>query len=272
MIIPKKDKLSKTELKQVEDIASASACSILNSGRIAAFVRFLEMKRKKLCLSGSPVFHLFGRWTGLSLRISLWIEDLHFLIIVLKLEKWKWERLSFYYRGPCTIDPANQSLFLETAHALKEAGVNGLRGGVWKPRTNPYSYQGDNKSLEIILKAREETGLPIDIEVMDSDQLKLALEAKVDVLQVGTRNALNYSLLKEIGNLSAGSNASVLLKRGRHVASPNEFIAAAEYIVAEGNPNVMLCPRGTTPTLDGYRNQPDESISPLLKAEPGHRL
>ena len=75
-----------------------------------------------------------------------------------------------------------------------------------------YSYQGDNKSLEIILKAREETGLPIDIEVMDSEQLKLALEAKVDVLQVGTRNALNYSLLKEIGNLSAGSNASVLLK------------------------------------------------------------
>ena len=96
--------------------------------------------------------------------------------------------------------------------------------------------------MDIILKAREETGLPIDIEVMDSDQLKLALEAKVDVLQVGTRNALNYSLLKEIGNLSAGSNAAVLLKRGRHVASPNEFIAAAEYIVAEGNPNVMLCP------------------------------
>ena len=69
----------------------------------------------------------------------------------------------------------------------------------------------------------------------------------MDVLQVGTRNALNYSLLKEIGRLSAGTDSTVLLKRGRHVASPNELIAAAEYIVAEGNPNVMLCPRGTTP-------------------------
>ena len=83
---------------------------------------------------------------------------------------------------------------------------------------------------------------------MDSEQLKLAIEAKVDILQVGTRNALNYSLLKEIGRLSAGTNSAVLLKRGRHVASPNEFIAAAEYIVAEGNPNVLLA-HGVRPRL-----------------------
>jgi 3-deoxy-7-phosphoheptulonate synthase len=171
----------------------------------------------------------------------------------------------FIVGGPCTIDPANPNLYLESAHALKEAGVDALRGGVWKPRTNPYSFQGDNHSLSIILQAREETGLPIDIEVMDSEQLKLALEAKVDVVQVGTRNAQNYRLLKEIGQLTAGSNTAVLLKRGRHMASPNEFIASAEYIVAEGNPNVMLCPRGTTPPLEGYRNHPDESITPLLK-------
>ena len=107
--------------------------------------------------------------------------------------------------------------------------------------------------------------MPIDIEVMDSEQLKMALDAKVDVLQIGTRNALNYSLLKEIGRATAGSETAVLLKRGRHVASPNEFIAAAEYMVAEGNPNLMLCPRGTTPPLEGYRNHPDESITPLLK-------
>ena len=143
--------------------------------------------------------------------------------------------------------------------------MHALRGGVWKPRTNPYSFQGDNNSLSIILQAREETGLPIDIEVMDSEQLKLALEAKVDVVQVGTRNAQNYCLLKEIGQLTAGSSTTVLLKRGRHMASPNEFIASAEYLVAEGNPNVMLCPRGTTPPLEGYRNHPDESITPLLK-------
>ena len=171
----------------------------------------------------------------------------------------------FIIGGPCTIDPDNPSLYLETAHALKEAGVNALRGGVWKPRTNPYSYQGDIKALEIILQARDETKLPIDIEVMDVEQLKIASDAKVDVLQIGTRNALNYSLLKEVGSITAGSQVSVLLKRGRHMAPPNEFIAAAEYLIAAGNPNILLCPRGTTPVLDGYRNHPDESITPLLK-------
>ena len=113
-----------------------------------------------------------------------------------------------------------------------------LAGGVWKPRTNPYSYQGDNKALSIILQAREETGLPIDAEVMDAEQLELALEAKVDALQVGTRNALNYSLL-QIGKMSAETHSAVLLG-GRHMASPDEFIAAAEYIVAEGNPDACL--------------------------------
>ena len=100
---------------------------------------------------------------------------------------------------------------------------------------------------------------------MDLEQLKIALDAKVNILQIGTRNALNYSLLKDVGRLSAGCETSILLKRGRHVASPDEFIAAAEYLVAEGNPNVLLCPRGTTPALEGYRNHPDESITPLLK-------
>lgn len=171
----------------------------------------------------------------------------------------------FIIAGPCTIDPNSPNLFLETAHALKDAGVDALRGGVWKPRTNPYSYQGNTKAIEIILQAREDTGLPINVEVMDSEQLKIVLAQKVDILQIGTRNALNYSLLKEIGRHSAGTDSSILLKRGRHVASPDEFIAAAEYLVAEGNPNVMLCPRGTTPALDGFRNHPDESITPLLK-------
>ena len=118
---------------------------------------------------------------------------------------------------------------------------------MWKPRTNPYSFQGDNDSLSIILQAREETGLPIDIEVMDSEQLKLALDAKVDVVQVGTRNAQNYCLLKEIGQLTAGSSTAVLLKRGRHMASPNEFIASAEYLVAEGNPQCDALPAGYNP-------------------------
>lgn len=167
--------------------------------------------------------------------------------------------------GQCTIDPKNPQLFYETAQAVKEAGANVLRGGVWKPRTNPYAFQGDAKSLEILLEAHRRTGLPVDAEVMDEQQLKLALDAGVHLLQVGARNALNYSLLRSIGRAVAERSTVVLLKRSLHMGPVNEFISAAEYIVSFGNPNVILCPRGTAPTLDGYRNHPDESITPLLK-------
>jgi 3-deoxy-7-phosphoheptulonate synthase len=267
MIIPKANKLSTNELKEVEAIASDFECSILeiqghnrcvyailgDEGREVMFKRIAGLPFiSKVDMIESP-YKLMDRRSGLA----------DHRVQVGKTEVGKEE--PFFIAGPCTIDPNNPNLYLESAHAIKEAGAHALRGGVWKPRTNPYSYQGDNQSLEIILQAREETELPIDIEVMDSEQLKLAFDAKVDVLQIGTRNALNYSLLKEVGKLSAGSDTTILLKRGRHVGSPNEFIAAAEYIVAEGNPNVMLCPRGTTPHLEGYRNHPDESITPLLK-------
>src|SRR5690606_10850541 len=93
--------------------------------------------------------------------------------------------------GQCTIDPKNPTLFYETAAAVKEAGAQALRGGVWKPRTNPYSFQGDAKSLDILMEGHRRTGLPVDAEVMDEQQLKLALDAGVHMLQVGARNALN---------------------------------------------------------------------------------
>ena len=269
MIIPKKEKLSADELKQVETIAADSECSILEiQGRNRCVYAILGDETQEVMfkrIAGLPFIRKVDR-----IESPYKLMDRRSALADHRVKVGQVEvggETPFVIAGPCTIDPANPNLFLETAHALKEVGVDGLRGGVWKPRTNPYSYQGDNKALQIILEAREETGLPIDLEVMDSGQLKLAIEAKVDVLQVGTRNALNYSLLKEIGKLSAGTDSTVLLKRGRHVASPNEFIAAAEYIVAEGNPNVMLCPRGTTPALDGFRNHPDESISPLLKSK-----
>lgn len=172
----------------------------------------------------------------------------------------------FVIAGQCTIDPKNPNYFYETAAAVKEAGANVLRGGVWKPRTNPYSFQGDNKSLDILMEASRRTGLPVDTEVMDEEQLKLAVDVGVSVLQVGARNALNYSLLRAIGKaIGNRPDISVLLKRSVHMGPLNEFISAAEYIAAFGNPNIMLCPRGTTPTLDGYRNHPDESVTPLLK-------
>jgi len=171
----------------------------------------------------------------------------------------------FVIAGQCTIDPRHPEFFLETAHGVKQAGAHALRGGVWKPRSNPYSFQGDTRSLDILVEAGRATGLPVVTEVMEPEHITLALDAGVDVLQIGARNALNYSLLRQVGRAIAGRPTSVLLKRSLHMGSITEFISAAEYIVNFGNPNVMLCPRGTAPTLDGYRNHPDESITPLLK-------
>lgn len=167
--------------------------------------------------------------------------------------------------GHCTIDPNNKAMFMETAFAVKEAGADMIRGGVWKPRTSPHSFQGDARSLEILVEARERTGLPINTEVMDYEQLKLCVDAKVDCLQIGARSALNYRLLQQVGELTKDSQTKVLLKRSMHMGPVSEFILAAEYIVAQGNPNVMLCPRGTVPTIEGFRNSPDESITLLLK-------
>ena len=167
--------------------------------------------------------------------------------------------------GQCTIDPANPNYFYETAQAVKEAGGDMLRGGVWKPRTSPHSYQGDAKALEILVEAKARTGLPVDTEVMEAEHVRLALDAGVDIFQVGARNALNYGLLKEIGRQIKGRSTCVLLKRSMHMGKIDEFILAAEYIAAQGNPNIMLCPRGTVPTMDCYRNHPDESITVLLK-------
>ena len=167
--------------------------------------------------------------------------------------------------GNCTIDPKNPNHFYETAAAVKEAGADMIRGGVWKPRTNPYSFQGDVKSLDILMEGARRTGLPVDTEVMEEAHIRLALDAGVNCLQVGARNALNYSLLRSIGRAVGERKTAVLLKRSIHMGPISEFISAAEYIAAFGNPNILLCPRGTTPTLEGYRNHPDESITPLLK-------
>ncbi|HNJ35306.1 MAG TPA: 3-deoxy-D-arabino-heptulosonate 7-phosphate synthase, partial [Leptospiraceae bacterium] len=167
--------------------------------------------------------------------------------------------------GQCTIDPKNPNYFYETAAGVKEAGAHVLRGGVWKPRTSPHSYQGNSKAIEILMQAHQKTGLPVNTEVMDEEQLEIAVDAGAHMIQVGARNALNYSLLKKIGEKTSGKGTVILLKRGLHMGPLSEFICAAEYIVAQGNPNVVFCPRGTVPGMDGYRNHPDESITPLLK-------
>src|SRR3984957_18523559 len=139
--------------------------------------------------------------------------------------------------GPCSVESKQQTL--EIAAAVKEAGAVGLRGGAFKPRTNPYSFQGlAEKGLEILALARQETGLAVVTEVMAVEQV--ALVAKyADVLQVGARNMQNFNLLNAVGE----QNKPVLLKRGMS-ATLEEFLLAAEYIMSRGNSQVMLCERG----------------------------
>lgn len=266
MIIPKNPKLTDAQLDEVSRIAADFGCRIqVIEGAVQNIYAILGDERHEL---------LINRIEGLEYIDRLdTIQSPHKLLDIrseLKNHKTVFGGIELGRKllamaGPCTIDPKNPNRFYETAEALKEAGVHALRGGVWKPRTNPYSYQGDDKSLEILMEGSRRTGLPVNTEVMDQEHLKMALDAGVDMLQIGTRNALNYSLLRQVGQAIAGRDTVVLLKRGRHIGPINEFISAAEYIVNFGNPNVMLCPRGTLPTLEGYRSHPDESIVPLIK-------
>jgi 3-deoxy-7-phosphoheptulonate synthase len=149
--------------------------------------------------------------------------------------------------GPCSVESKSQ--VLEIAHAVKEAGAVGLRGGAFKPRTNPYSFQGlAEKGLEILALAREQTGLAIVTEVMSIDQVAL-VNKYADVLQVGARNMQNFNLLNAVGEQSK----PVLLKRGMS-ATLEEFLLAAEYIMAKGNSQVMLCERGIRTYEEYVRN------------------
>jgi 3-deoxy-7-phosphoheptulonate synthase len=149
--------------------------------------------------------------------------------------------------GPCSVE--NRSQLLETAHAVKEAGAVGLRGGAFKPRTSPYSFQGlAEKGLELLAEARQQTGLAIVTEVMAVEQVGL-VASYADVLQVGARNMQNFNLLNAVGQQSK----PVLLKRGMS-ATLEEFLLAAEYIMSQGNPNVMLCERGIRTFEEYVRN------------------
>lgn len=160
--------------------------------------------------------------------------------------------------GPCSVESEEQTL--ETARKVKEAGANMLRGGAFKPRTSPYDFQGLGlKGLKILEKAKKETGLPVVTEVTDPRDVSWVCEY-ADVLQIGTRNMQNFSLLKEVGKI----DKPVLLKRGIY-STLKEWLNCAEYILAGGNPKVILCERGIR-TFETYtRNTLDLSIVPSVK-------
>jgi 3-deoxy-7-phosphoheptulonate synthase len=159
--------------------------------------------------------------------------------------------------GPCSVESEDQ--IVEVAKSVKESGATLLRGGAFKPRTSPYAFQGlQDKGLEYLLTAKQATGLPVVTEVMNQTQLPLFED--VDVIQIGARNMQNYDLLREVGRLKK----PVILKRG-FSSTIEEFLMSAEYIVSEGNPNVILCERGIRTFETMTRNTLDLSAVPLLK-------
>ncbi|MCG8565108.1 MAG: 3-deoxy-7-phosphoheptulonate synthase [Desulfobacterales bacterium] len=162
--------------------------------------------------------------------------------------------------GPCAVESREQILTI--ADSVKHAGATMLRGGAFKPRTSPYSFQGlGEKGLEFLAQAREATGLPFVTEVMDTDTFDM-VESYADVVQIGTRNMQNFSLLKRAGR----STRPVILKRGMS-ALLEEWLMAAEYIMEEGNPNVILCERGIRTFVRHSRNTLDMSVIPAVRAK-----
>ncbi len=160
--------------------------------------------------------------------------------------------------GPCSVE--TEARTLAVAHAVKAAGATLFRAGAFKPRTNPYEFQGlGHEALHTLRLVREETGLPIVSEVLDSESVEPMLE-HVDVLQVGTRNMQNTSLLKSLSRI----DRPVLLKRGMS-ASLQEWLMAAEYIMAGGNHQVILCERGIRTFSDHARNTLDLNVVPLVR-------
>ena len=159
--------------------------------------------------------------------------------------------------GPCSIESEEQ--IIEVAKQVKEAGATMLRGGAFKPRTSPYDFQGMRESgLELLLEAKKETGLPVVTEIMSIKHIPLFED--IDVIKVGARNMQNFELLKELGKL----NKPILLKRGL-ASTMKEWLMSAEYIMSEGNENVILCERGIR-TYETYtRNTLDLSAIPVVK-------
>ena len=160
--------------------------------------------------------------------------------------------------GPCSVEGKN---LIEVAREVKKSGATMLRGGAYKPRTSPYAYQGmGEEGLDLLLEASTELDMPIVTEVMDPRDVQLFVDKKIDVMQIGARNAQNFNLLKEVGKTST----PILLKRGLS-GTIDELLMAAEYIMSEGNPNVILCERGIRTFETRTRNTFDVNAIPVLK-------
>jgi 3-deoxy-7-phosphoheptulonate synthase len=260
-------------------------CPELEIERVSAELKDWGLTPEKIVGKHKVVIGLVGDTASLDplqiQEISPWIEE------VLRVEK-PFKRTSLEFRhgelsevvvttpngavtfgkhhpvvvvaGPCSVE--NEEMIITTAKRVKAAGAQFLRGGAYKPRTSPYSFQGHGESaLDLLAAAREASGLGIITEVMDTADLEKVAEV-ADVVQVGARNMQNFALLKKVG----AQDKPVLLKRGMS-ATIDEWLMAAEYILAAGNPNVILCERGIRTFEQKYaRNTLDLAVIPVLRS------
>ncbi len=183
MIIPKESKLTDEQLSEVTEIVEEYGCRVQPIiGHHRTIYAILGEERRTLMVNRIMGLTYIDRFDAIDSPFKL--MDIHSELSnhTIKIGSTTVGEDPVIIAGHCTIDPKNPGLFYESAHAIKEAGATALRGGVWKPRTMPYSFQGDHSSIDILIEAREQTGLPVDTEVMDEEQLKIAVDAGVDIL------------------------------------------------------------------------------------------
>ena len=234
---------------QARVVPRASAPCVVVSGKIADKAALRALPGVGLVSETNSSFPLASREAGLSepgpmnIAPGLFIGD----------------GMTVVMAGPCSVEGRDQ--ILQTARGVKASGASVLRGGAFKPRSNPYSFQGmGSEGIALLMEARRETGLPIVTEVMAPEDVEW-LAPHVDILQVGTRNMQNFTLLKALGRV----DKPVLLKRGM-MSTVDEWLQAAEYILAGGNERVILCERGIRSFDKITRNTLDLSIVPMVKS------
>lgn len=259
MIIVMSPQASKEELQQVIDRVEAANCKVhLSEGRVRTIIGVIGEKK---LMAELPLEAMDGVEKAVEVTESYKLVTREFkqedTVIDVDGVLVGGENL-VVMAGPCAVESREQ--LLESARIVKAGGAQFLRGGAFKPRTSPYAFQGlEEKGLEFLAEAREKTGLKIVTEVMDVQSVPLVADC-ADILQVGARNMQNFQLLKAVGRI----NKPVLLKRGM-AATLNEWLNAAEYIMNEGNYNVILCERGIRTFEDYTRNTLDLSAVAAIK-------
>ena len=267
MILPKSNRLTPEQLNEVTAIVTEFGCKIQPIiGAVRTIYAIVGDERDELMINRLEGLDYIDRIDRIQSPFKLMDKRSDLASHRITIGGVTLGEELFIIAGACTIDPKNPNYFYETAAAVKEAGAHMIRGGVWKPRTNPYTFQGDVKSLDILMEGvaphrtarghRGDGGGAHQARARCGRDVPAGRRAQCAELFVAARRSAARS--RNATRRCCSSAACTW-------APINEFISAAEYIAAFGNPNIILCPRGTAPTLDGYRNHPDESITPLLK-------